>query len=382
MLAMPVLTAITPDVPVPLPSFASLPAGSAGVLLPSLQEHGSATDASSRGEERARAAADADPAVVPPVTLRRAEDSTPAITPGWLSLLIAALYLSGVTVFALWLACGYRQLARLAWSSRPIPTLNGHDTRALVDSGDPVFESPDVSAPVTMGILRPRVVLPSDWRAWPASTLRAVLAHEGEHARRRDPLVALLAQANRCAFWFNPVAWWLERTVAAAREQACDEAGLRACDTAEGYAEVVLAMAAAARRGGGRVAWQALDIGGTTSLSSRIRHILSNTARRQATVTCRAAVAAGCALAIGIAAACGPGAPPEADGGERHAAEQQEVNQEIAAAGPGDRHRQQQQNGHAHPRHRPQGGEQRSEPGGAQSVHGRARSLMPSRSAA
>jgi beta-lactamase regulating signal transducer with metallopeptidase domain len=162
MLAMPVLTAIAPDVPVPLPSFASLPAGSASVFLPSSREHGSATDARLSGDERARTSSDDDPAVVPPVTLRRAADSTPAVTWGWLSFVIAALYLSGVTVFVLRLAFGYRQLARLARSSRPIPTA---DARAQVDSGDPVFESPVVSTPVTMGILRPRVVLPSDWRS-------------------------------------------------------------------------------------------------------------------------------------------------------------------------------------------------------------------------
>src|SRR5579871_870647 len=41
-----------------------------------------------------------------------------------------------------------------------------------------VRESDRVSAPVTVGILRPAVVLPADWRQWDPAKLDAVLAHE------------------------------------------------------------------------------------------------------------------------------------------------------------------------------------------------------------
>ena len=40
-----------------------------------------------------------------------------------------------------------------------------------------------------------------------------VLAHEGEHARQRDPLIVALALLNRAVFWFHPLAWWLESRV-------------------------------------------------------------------------------------------------------------------------------------------------------------------------
>src|SRR5262249_34486895 len=65
-----------------------------------------------------------------------------------------------------------------------------------------VRESAQVFVPVTVGILRPTVVLPRGWREWPSTTLHAALAHEAVHAARRDPLINLLARLNRCLFWF------------------------------------------------------------------------------------------------------------------------------------------------------------------------------------
>src|SRR5690349_15713916 len=67
------------------------------------------------------------------------------------------------------------------------------------------------AAPVTVGCFRPRAILPEGWQQWPRRQVDVVLAHEGEHVRRRDPLVQWLALLNRAIFWFHPAAWWLER---------------------------------------------------------------------------------------------------------------------------------------------------------------------------
>jgi beta-lactamase regulating signal transducer with metallopeptidase domain len=56
------------------------------------------------------------------------------------------------------------------------------------------------AAPVTVGLLRPKVILPPDSSQWPQGKLDAVLAHEHEHARRRDPLWRFIAVLNRALF--------------------------------------------------------------------------------------------------------------------------------------------------------------------------------------
>jgi beta-lactamase regulating signal transducer with metallopeptidase domain len=60
---------------------------------------------------------------------------------------------------------------------------------------------------MTIGLLAPAVILPPDWSDWDPAELSAVLAHEEEHARRRDTLVAAIALVNRAIFWFHPLAW-------------------------------------------------------------------------------------------------------------------------------------------------------------------------------
>jgi beta-lactamase regulating signal transducer with metallopeptidase domain len=96
--------------------------------------------------------------------------------------------------------------------------------RAELRSGQ--LTSRQCSAPVTVGWFRPVVMLPDDWGQWSAAQLDAVLLHEREHARRRDPLIQWFALLNRAVFWFHPLAWWLERRLAALAEDACDAAVL------------------------------------------------------------------------------------------------------------------------------------------------------------
>lgn len=58
--------------------------------------------------------------------------------------------------------------------------------------------------------------------------VRAVLAHELAHARRRDYLVRWLEWLACSVFWWNPVAWWARRQLRAAEEWCCDALGVAA----------------------------------------------------------------------------------------------------------------------------------------------------------
>jgi uncharacterized protein (TIGR03435 family) len=129
--------------------------------------------------------------------------------------------------------------------------------------------------PVTVGLLRPRIILPACWTEWTEALLDAVLTHEREHARRRDPLVHWLALFNRAVFWFHPLAWWLERRLSALAEEACDAAVLaRGFDAAE-YSGYLLDLARAVERAGRRVNVVAMAMPGS-ALPRRIRTIAQN----------------------------------------------------------------------------------------------------------
>jgi beta-lactamase regulating signal transducer with metallopeptidase domain len=97
---------------------------------------------------------------------------------------------------------------------------------AKLAAGVPVVEH-DVLGPAVVGLLRPRIVMPTPLvDALAEEEVASVLRHEVAHVRRRDPVVRALVQVATFAAW--PVlpawlaAWWLRGLV----EQACDERAL------------------------------------------------------------------------------------------------------------------------------------------------------------
>lgn len=85
-------------------------------------------------------------------------------------------------------------------------------------------------APFTLGLWRPVIVLPEAMLAWPTTALAPVLAHELAHVARLDGLRAALAQLARALQAPNPVAWLAFAQWVEARERACDELAVTACE--------------------------------------------------------------------------------------------------------------------------------------------------------
>jgi bla regulator protein blaR1 len=150
--------------------------------------------------------------------------------------------------------------------------------------------SASCAAPVTVGLLRPRIILPDSAASWSAEQLEAVLIHEGAHVSRHDPLVQWLALLNRAIFWFHPLSWWLERRLTALAEEACDDAVLRRGLNPADYSAYLLDLARAVQRAGMRLNPVALSMPGS-DLPRRIRRIASG-APLSRTSTARMTVAA------------------------------------------------------------------------------------------
>ena len=198
---------------------------------------------------------------------------------------LLAIYLAGAAVLLARLAIGTVRMSSLP---REANVVNGRLTSARI------------ATPFTVGLLRPRILLPEGWDRWPAARLAAVLDHEHVHVGRRDPLVQWLALLNRAVFWFNPLAWWLERHLAALAEEACDAAVLaRGHDPVE-YSEHLLDLA---RMSGRRSMAHAvgMPMPGST-LPARIQKMLEGGVERPGS---RTAVAGAAALATLAAAALG-----------------------------------------------------------------------------
>ena len=117
-------------------------------------------------------------------------------------------------------------------------------------------ESTLISVPVTMGVLRPVILLPTNWREWDDAKLDAVIAHEVSHVARRDTLTQRISFLHCAIFWFSPLAWWLHRHLADLMEQASDEAALAGGADRKVYARTLLGFFEALQTAPGRVWWQ------------------------------------------------------------------------------------------------------------------------------
>jgi hypothetical protein len=148
------------------------------------------------------------------------------------------------------------------------------------------------ATPISVGWLSPVLILPDGWERWSSGHLDAVLTHEQEHLRRRDPLIQWFALLNRAILWFHPLAWWLTWRLSTLAEEACDAAVLRAGHSPQDYADYLINMAHAVRRQGRRLNVAGMAMPGT-GLPARIRHILE-----EGSVTPRSRTRALCTLAF------------------------------------------------------------------------------------
>jgi beta-lactamase regulating signal transducer with metallopeptidase domain len=161
-------------------------------------------------------------------------------------------------------------LARLA-----IGTARTHRLMSRANVRDGQGISSECACPITVGWLRPVVILPKNWQEWPPQQLDAVLTHEREHVRRRDPLIQRLALVNRALFWFHPLSWWLERKLSVLAEEACDAAVLAHGHAPQDYSEYLLDIARSVSRSGSRLGIVGMAMPGSL-LRQRIRQILSS----------------------------------------------------------------------------------------------------------
>ena len=140
-------------------------------------------------------------------------------------LVVAALVVVTWILRAGWLAIGAaREVAGLPRLPAP-DALVAAARRSGV--GEVVCLDSQAASAFCAGLLRPRVFVTGGMIAsLAAEELAAVLVHEAEHARRRDPLRRLAGRAAAdVLFWLPLVGWWSRRRLVDA-ELAADRAAI------------------------------------------------------------------------------------------------------------------------------------------------------------
>lgn len=103
-----------------------------------------------------------------------------------------------------------------------------------------IYVCDEVASPFILGILRPRIYLPS---ALDEAQRGSVLSHERAHLARRDHWWKPLGFALLAVYWFNPLLWLAYTLLCRDIELACDERVLRGMDAGQikDYSSALLA---------------------------------------------------------------------------------------------------------------------------------------------
>ena len=184
----------------------------------------------------------------------------------WASMVVpiaGALWIAGVTLLLVRMAMDLRRVRVLRRETSGAPRLAGE-----ID----VRSSALVTVPMVCGWLRPLVLLPAHALATLTDLqLRAILAHEFAHVRRRDYAINMVVVFAESLLFFHPAARWIGSRIRMEREFCCDDAAIAATGNPAVYARALAELEDA--RCGSRLAVAA----SSGTLYDRINRIVNGT---------------------------------------------------------------------------------------------------------
>jgi beta-lactamase regulating signal transducer with metallopeptidase domain len=217
--------------------------------------------------------------------------------------LLASIWAFVLCLLLLRLFAGLLRLSRIAASSKVLEDTGWPDIVADLSRSLGVKRRVRVLLcrnpafmPVTWGIVRPRVMLPSDAAQWPPERRRIVLAHELAHVSRHDWLLQMCAEVMCCVYWFHPLAWFAARKQRQESEHASDDAVLNIAIPALDYANELLEIVKTLGTAGKQRA-AALAIVRVSDLERRFEAMMANHVNRNS-------VSNKAKLLIGVVACC------------------------------------------------------------------------------
>jgi hypothetical protein len=156
-----------------------------------------------------------------------------------------------------------------------------------------------IETPLTWGVRRPIILLPTALLSAEPAVRESALRHEQAHIARWDWLWNLLAEIVCVLCWFQPGAWWLRSRLRFESERACDDrvllSGIAAPDYAAHLLQIVQAVRSTVRSD--EVAPAMAQRRYRRGWEERMKHILDDVKPRRTQARWRA-VSASFALAL------------------------------------------------------------------------------------
>ncbi len=144
-----------------------------------------------------------------------------------ISLVAAFIWVAGVAAMLIISLVSYLRLKK--------------SVAASVNTGGSVYINDDIASPFVLGLVRPRIYIPS---ALSEYEKEYVIAHESAHIKRRDYLIKPLGYFILSLHWFNPLVWVAYILLCRDIESACDERVIKTMSDKEktDYSEILLRL--------------------------------------------------------------------------------------------------------------------------------------------
>lgn len=106
-----------------------------------------------------------------------------------------------------------------------------------------IFESALVKMPMTIGYLKPVILIPIGLISHLSlEQTEAILAHELAHIARKDYLFNILQSVMEVLFYFNPAVWLISAHIRLERENCCDDIAIHVCGSSLNYVKALVSV--------------------------------------------------------------------------------------------------------------------------------------------
>ncbi len=153
-------------------------------------------------------------------------DLATSANPMQIIILIASIiWLTGIAVMLIYSAISYFVLR--------------YKVSASIKSNNNIYYCDAVKWPFILGIIKPKIYLPSDINK---NSYNYVIAHEKAHIKRLDNIWKPLAFLILSVYWYNPILWIAYILLCRDIETACDQKVIKTMETEEvkGYSTALL----------------------------------------------------------------------------------------------------------------------------------------------
>ncbi|PWU69985.1 BlaR1 family beta-lactam sensor/signal transducer [Gracilibacillus dipsosauri] len=155
----------------------------------------------------------------------------------WMNHVLTIIWILGMLVLIAFSFHAWIKLRQIKRSTSPI---NNNEVISLFEECKQrmnvsrqllLGESPLVKSPMTFGIFKTYIILPSHAKAWLSTDeIKYILLHELHHYKNKDIATNFLIVLFQILYWYNPLIWMAFREMRLDREIACDRAVLNTLD--------------------------------------------------------------------------------------------------------------------------------------------------------